>query len=110
VQESILGVRGRPDPRLAQSVSPVLNGNIVDVTQPSSKIDKKVFEKPLSEQELPADTLSDRCLKHGSEGICGMANQVYSSDLNDAEWALLAPLVSPAKSHGRPRRSRCGAS
>jgi putative transposase len=32
-----------------------------------------------------------------------VANQVYPSDLNDAEWALLAPLIPPAKPHGRPR-------
>lgn len=27
----------------------------------------------------------------------------YPSDLNAAEWALLAPLIPPAKPHGRPR-------
>ena len=32
-----------------------------------------------------------------------MATQVYPSDLNDEEWALLAPLIPPAKPGGRPR-------
>jgi putative transposase len=32
-----------------------------------------------------------------------MALPVYPSDLTDAEWALLAPLVPPAKLGGRPR-------
>lgn len=32
-----------------------------------------------------------------------MAAQVYPSDLNEAEWALLAPLIPPAKPGGRPR-------
>lgn len=27
----------------------------------------------------------------------------YNSDLNDAEWAILAPLIPPAKRGGRPR-------
>jgi putative transposase len=34
-----------------------------------------------------------------------MAFPVYSSDLNDAEWALLAPLIPSSKPHGRPRSS-----
>ena len=33
------------------------------------------------------------CLKHLSEGIPGMAIQVYPSDLTDAKWALLAGLL-----------------
>lgn len=32
-----------------------------------------------------------------------MASQVYPSDLNDAEWALLSPLIPAAKPGGRPR-------
>ena len=32
-----------------------------------------------------------------------MARKPYPSDLSDAEWAILAPLVPPAKSGGRPR-------
>jgi putative transposase len=32
-----------------------------------------------------------------------MATPVYPSDLNDAEWALLAPVIPPAKPGGRPR-------
>jgi putative transposase len=32
-----------------------------------------------------------------------MAVPMYPSDLNDAEWALLSPLLPPAKSGGRPR-------
>lgn len=32
-----------------------------------------------------------------------MATQVYPSDLNEEEWALLAPLIPPAKPRGRPR-------
>jgi hypothetical protein len=27
----------------------------------------------------------------------------YASDLNDAEWALIAPLMPPTKTSGRPR-------
>jgi hypothetical protein len=34
-----------------------------------------------------------------------MAVPVYPSDLNDAEWALLAPLIPSSKPHGRPRSS-----
>jgi putative transposase len=32
-----------------------------------------------------------------------MVTQVYPSDLHDDEWALLAPLIPPAKPGGRPR-------
>jgi putative transposase len=32
-----------------------------------------------------------------------VATQVYPSDLNEEEWALLAPLIPPAKPRGRPR-------
>ncbi len=32
-----------------------------------------------------------------------MASQVYPSDLSDEEWALLSPLIPPAKPGGRPR-------
>jgi putative transposase len=32
-----------------------------------------------------------------------MSNQGYPSDLSDAEWALLEPLLPPQKSGGRPR-------
>lgn len=45
------------------------------------------------------------CLKQISEGILGMALPVYPSDVNDAEWALLAPLIPTSKPHGRPRSS-----
>jgi transposase len=38
-----------------------------------------------------------------SEGIPGMASQVYPSDLADAEWVMLAALPPPAKPGGRPR-------
>jgi putative transposase len=34
-----------------------------------------------------------------------MAFPVYPSDLNDEEWALLAPLIPTSKPHGRPRSS-----
>jgi transposase len=34
-----------------------------------------------------------------------MAFPVYPSDLNDAEWALLAPLIPSSKPHGRPQSS-----
>jgi putative transposase len=34
-----------------------------------------------------------------------MTIPVYPSDLNDAEWALLGPLIPTSKPHGRPRRS-----
>jgi transposase len=38
-----------------------------------------------------------------------MASPVYPSDLRDDEWALLSPLIPPAKSGGRPRsvQMRC---
>jgi transposase len=29
--------------------------------------------------------------------------EVYPSDLSDEEWAILAPLIAPAKPGGRPR-------
>jgi len=32
-----------------------------------------------------------------------MARRAYPSDLSDREWALLAPLLPPAKPGGRPR-------
>lgn len=32
-----------------------------------------------------------------------MARKLYPSDLSDAQWAILAPLVPPAKPGGRPR-------
>jgi putative transposase len=32
-----------------------------------------------------------------------VATQVYPSDVNDEEWALLVPLIPPAKPRGRPR-------
>lgn len=32
------------------------------------------------------------------------ANHVYPSDLTDAQWAVLAPLLPPPKRGGRPRR------
>jgi putative transposase len=34
-----------------------------------------------------------------------MAFPVYPSDVNDEEWALLAPLIPTSKPHGRPRSS-----
>jgi transposase len=34
-----------------------------------------------------------------------MAFRVYPSDLNDAEWALRAPLIPSSKPCGRPRSS-----
>jgi len=40
-----------------------------------------------------------------SEDIHSMAFPVYPSDLNDDEWALLAPLIPTSKPHGRPRSS-----
>ena len=32
-----------------------------------------------------------------------MARQPYPTDLTDREWAILAPLIPPAKPGGRPR-------
>ncbi len=40
-----------------------------------------------------------------SEGIPGMAFPGYPSDLNEPEWALLAPLIPMSNPHGRPRSS-----
>ncbi len=37
--------------------------------------------------------------QHAREGV------KYASDLTDAEWALLAPLMPPPKTTGRPRRT-----
>jgi len=34
-----------------------------------------------------------------------MSRKPYPSDLTDEEWALLAPLIPPAQSGGRPRSS-----
>jgi putative transposase len=65
----------------------------------------ELFEKGLSEQKPREDTLTETCVQHLSEGIFGMAVPVYPSDLNDAEWALLAPLIPTSKPHGRPRSS-----
>jgi putative transposase len=48
------------------------------------------------------------CLTQISEGILGMAipvYPVYPSGLNEAEWALLAPLIPTSKPYGRPRSS-----
>ena len=33
----------------------------------------------------------------------GSARPAFPSDLTDAEWALIAPLIRPAKRGGRPR-------
>jgi putative transposase len=33
-----------------------------------------------------------------------MPQRVYPSDLTDAEWAIVAPLIPPAKPGGHPRR------
>jgi putative transposase len=32
-----------------------------------------------------------------------MTRKAYSTDLSDSEWAILAPLIPPAKSGGHPR-------
>lgn len=32
-----------------------------------------------------------------------MTRKPYSTDLSDSEWAILAPLIPPAKSGGHPR-------
>lgn len=32
-----------------------------------------------------------------------MTRKAYSTDLSDSEWAILAPLIPPAKSSGHPR-------
>ncbi len=32
-----------------------------------------------------------------------MTDKVYPSDLSDAEWALIQPLIPPAKPGGHPR-------
>jgi transposase len=42
-------------------------------------------------------------LEHGA-GEVPMTRRRYPSDLSDAEWALLAPLLPAAKPGGRPRR------
>ena len=33
-----------------------------------------------------------------------MTRQRYPTDLTDAQWAILEPLIPPAKPGGRPRR------
>jgi len=35
--------------------------------------------------------------------LCRMSKNGYPSDLTDAQWERLAPLIPPAKSGGRPR-------
>ena len=32
-----------------------------------------------------------------------MPRKAYPTDLTDAQWAILAPLIPPAKPGGRPR-------
>jgi hypothetical protein len=51
---------------------------------------QKVFKKGYSTQELPADTLSEPCAS-SKVRRASVAQQVYPSDVNDEEWALLAP-------------------
>ena len=41
---------------------------------------------------MPRLSASRRCLR-------------YPSDLTDAEWALVAPMIPPAKRSGRPRQT-----
>jgi putative transposase len=37
--------------------------------------------------------------------VNGMGNSIsYPTDLTDAEWAILAPLIRPAQAGGWPRR------
>jgi putative transposase len=55
-----------------------------------------------SEQERPADTLTESCIS-SKVRRASVATHVYPSDGNDEEWALLAPLIPPARPGGRPR-------
>ena len=64
-----------------------------------------MFEKGKLAEAARRYPIRNVCLKHLSEGILGMAIPVYPSDLNDEEWALLAPLIPTSKPHGRPRSS-----
>lgn len=34
----------------------------------------------------------------------GMTEKIYATDLSDAEWAILAPLLEPPTRRGRPRK------
>jgi putative transposase len=45
----------------------------------------------------------DRRLVAGIEEQRAMTRKSYPSDLTDAEWAILAPLLPAAKAAGRPR-------
>ena len=33
-----------------------------------------------------------------------MSEKVYPSDMSDAQWNVIRPLIPPAKSGGRPRQ------
>jgi transposase len=39
----------------------------------------------------------------GNRGLSDGKGLRYPSDLTDGEWALIAPLIPPAKRGGRPR-------
>src|SRR5262249_39112016 len=43
-----------------------------------------------------------RAVRPRARGRCPMSRRRYPSDLSDAEWALLAPLLPAAKPGGRP--------
>ncbi len=45
------------------------------------------------------------CLPQIWEGILGVTIPVYLSDVNDAEWALLGPLIPTSIPQGRPHSS-----
>jgi putative transposase len=34
-----------------------------------------------------------------------MSEEVYPSDMSDAQWSIISPLIPPAKSGGRPRKA-----
>ena len=46
-----------------------------------------------------------QCGRRSNPRIYPRDGERFPSDLRDAEWARLAPLISPASSRGRPRKT-----
>jgi hypothetical protein len=49
------------------------------------------------ERERPIWTAEHRIAAAGRRGLC------YPSDMSDAEWALVEPMIPPGRRGGRPR-------
>ncbi len=66
--------------------------------QPKPRMVRPPVSKPHTEAPSPASS-SSRSLPMSSD------RQRYPTDLTDAEWAVLEPLIPPPKTGGRPARS-----